>query len=528
MEERRIGQTDAAQKRLELKAEDEAWYKQVAANPRLGYDENNNPIPPPSQRAPAPEAIPTTPDAPQGVLGPRISNEDADPGINYGNIADALNGGMKHLNEEGRAGGEAAVAGGAGALKPETAKEVFDIVDPERKLSEGKRILASIDATREFYLTTYPGKDGVERSNAAAAQWIQYARGMAAVQATAAQALLAKGDVPGAARALVEAANVIPDGNTTTYDEKANTFVTVDNEDGKVLQEGEVTPETIEKYAAGFAKGPAAYELILQQAMKSKDFNPGTGKKPAKEAKPVTSKELDETDPLADAEADKELNDNIGAELLTIVSGELKDIDGVPIFKNMEEFIAQVGEDSTNALSDLGVMIAKNNKGISVKEAAKLALAITNPDDKVGAIEDQQFDFEVLPVSKANLEAGIDVLELSIGGKTIRLPASQATDAIKTANRGLFIVMQETTQSKVNMTNERVKAGNEAAQADMAEQKRLDDERHEGVRTGRGSIVWPNPNKPNKPNLNPPRYPDKRVIPGDPVVKGKGRGLGGY
>jgi hypothetical protein len=498
------------------KEADDAWYKQIEADPQSGYGPNGEMIPPPSQRGAPVEAIPTGPQQQTGAAPAAVD----DTVINYPTVDKAIDGGLKVLSErsggkkgiqDGMASPDAkAIMEGDGALKPETVKQIDAIIDPDGLLPEEKLSLGRLEATYEFYTGgSYKGKDGVERANEAAAQYIQYARGVAAIHAHAAQVKLKAGDVPGAAKQLVEMHKSIPDGQSTTFDEATMTFETTDDRTGDIIQRGEVTPELIDQVASSFTKGPEFFNVMMQAAQRSKNFNPSAGDKPAKAEKPITSKELEETDPLADKEADAELKVAVDTELFNLGSKGLTDIDGKPIFANMEEFVAQVGPESTDALSDLGIMIAKSNKGVSAEEAAKFAFLIANPDDKVGSIEDQQFDFDVLPISVENKKAGIDVLEIRIGGRTLKLPMAQGTDAITTANRGLFIAAQENTQSKVNMTNERATASNKAYQLDAAEQKRLEEERRAGVRTGRGSAIA-------APPL--PVSPTKRT----------GRGLGGW
>lgn len=474
--EEQLNLNRGAQDRLAAKDADAAWAAQIAADPESGYDADGNIIPPPSQRGKPSEAVPT---GPQGA-----TNTSADDiTINSATVADAIDGGLKRLSREGEVAGIQSVMEGAGAPHPQTVQAVDNIIDPDGKMSEDQKTLARLEATYKFYTTKYKGKDGIERANEAAAQWLQHARGVAAIQAHAAQVLNSKGDTAGAAKKLVEMHNSIPDGNHTTFDEATGMFTVTDGQTGEVIQEGQATPEMIDQIAASFTKGPEFFNIMMSAAMKSKNFNPGAGRS-EKAKKPVTSKALKEEAPLAAADNEDEINDA----LFSIVGNELKDVDGAPIFANKEEFVKQVGEDSISALSDLAIMISGYN-GIDAKKAAKLALVITNPDDMVGDPSEQQFDgFKVLPISKANQEAGIDIMVIQTpDGTRLNLPASKATVAITTANHGLFIAAKETTQNNMDETNRRVINDNADYNNDRTEAIRLRDENRAGLRTGRGS-----------------------------------------
>lgn len=516
MQERRIGisesnldisrgnldlQRDNAH-RAELVQADAAWYKQLEADPQSGYGPDGEMIPPPSQRGnaggAATEAIPT---GPEGMSNGAVDEAPAeavepvdDVEINYPTVGKAIYGGMKLLQklfadkgiqDGAEAPGLKAMMEGDGALKPETVKAVDGILDPDGVLPEQKLTLGRLEATYEFYTSgKYKGKDGVERANEAAAQWIQTARGIAAINAHTALVKLKNGDVDGAADQLVKMHDAIPDMQSTTYDRETKTYQTTDDQTGEVVQEGEVTPELIEQMATAFVGGPAFYEVVMQAAMRSKNFNPGAGDKAAKVEKPRTSEALAEADPADTAE----LNDQVGEAIVEMVSKELADIDGNPIFANVEEFVAMVGEDSADALNDLGVMIAVHNRSVSPEEAAKLALLITNPDEMVGSPEDQHMGFEVLPVTKDNIKAGIDIMEIKTSnGIILKLPGSQANDAIKTANRGLFIAAKENIQKKVDMTNERVRTDNESYTLERLEEERKSDKLKTDRSPGSGS-----------------------------------------
>lgn len=474
-----------AQDRLAAKEADDAWYKQVEADPESGYDAAGNVIPPPSQRGKPSEAIPTGPAGQEtpdriGTVG---SSGMGDLVVNPDTVADAIDGGLKTISSRAGAGGIQAIMEGEGAPAPQTVQAVDSIIDPDNQMTEAQKTLARLEATYEFYLTKYKGKDGVERANEAAAQWLQHARGVAAIQAQAAMALNAKGDTAGAAKKLAEMHDSIPDGMSTTYDEASNTFTMTDDQTGEVLQQGEVTPEMIDQIAASFTKGPEFFKVMMSAAQRSKNFNPGAGTK-AKEEKPITSAALKEQEPLA-AEANV---DEIDAALYDVVSKELVDIDGAPIFGSPDEFADQVGPDSKQALVDLATMITAYNR-IPPKDAAKLALVITDPDVMVGDPSEQQFDGFKLPkaINEANRKAGKDIMVLETpDGRQLELPGNDATVAIQKANHGLWIAAKAITDKNVAQTNERVINDNNQYNLQREEDDRL---RQEGNRTGaRGAV----------------------------------------
>lgn len=472
-----------AQERLAGKEADDAWYKQLEANPQLGYDAAGNQIPPPSQRGQPTEAIPTT-------SAPAAGGGTDDVVINHAIVSDAVDGGMKQLSAQLKSErGVEDVMGGAGAPSVQTIQQVSEIVDPDKVMAEGKRITAMLEATHDFYMTTYKGADKVERANEAAAAIIQYSRSQAAVLATAAQAKMEQGDMAGATAELIKAHDIIPDGRSTTYDEASNTFTVTDDETGEVVQEGEVTPEMLDQIAAGFTKGPLVFEMLLQSAMKSKNFNPGAGDKAAAAPKPVTSVDL-----VADDEADG-MREEFATNLFDLVSTEMVDIDGAPIFASPEEFIAQVGEDSTEALADLSVMITKFNPDINPKDAAKLALVISDADVNVGEIKDQNFGFKVLPVSAENKKAGKDIMVIQTpDGRELELPGNAATTAIRIANRGLFIAGKKIIEKNVGMTNERVINDNNQYNLQRQEDLRLQGKGNRSGARGAG-VPLPTPTR---------------------------------
>lgn len=461
---------------------DAAWYKQIEADPQLGYGPDGTPIPPPSQRGKTKEAIPTTSTTDE-IVG---SSGTGDIEINRDLVADAIDGGLKKLSHEGEVAGIQSVMEGAGAPKPDTVKAVDAIIDPNNEMSEDQRTLARLEATYEFYLTKYKGKDGYDRANEAAAQWLQHARGVAAIQATAALALNEQGDMVGAAKKLSEMHQSIPDGQSTTYDEASNTFRVTDDETGEVVQEGEVTPELIDEIATSFTKGPAFFKVMVQAAQRSKNFRPGEAD--AKAPKPVTSEKLKSADtPIEPGDPDE-----INAAMFDTISKEVVDIDGAPIWANPEEFVAQVGEDSANALTNLAGMIVANNPGIDSKAAAKLALVIADPDINVGDPSEQQFDgFKVLPISAENKKAGIDIMVIRTpDGRELELPGNDATTAIRIANHGLFIASKAVVEKNVGMTNERVTNENNAYNLQRQEDLRRQEENRTGIRQ-RGTGVIP-------------------------------------
>lgn len=93
-----------AQDRLAAKEADDAWYKQIEANPRLGYGADGvTPIPPPSQRGKPTEAIPTGPagqTTPERI-GTVSSSGMSDLEVNPETVANAVDGGLKVLSQEG-------------------------------------------------------------------------------------------------------------------------------------------------------------------------------------------------------------------------------------------------------------------------------------------------------------------------------------------------------------------------------------------------------------------------------------------
>lgn len=467
-------------RRLELEAADKAWAEKIKLDPQSGY-EKSVPIPPPSQRAGAydapTEAIPTGPAGAAAPANPRF----ADLPIDYKMLGKSLDAGLKKLQEEfglnkgiqdgvALPGGKALMEG-EGAFKPETVKQVDAIINSNGLMPEQEVVMKRHAETYRFYMEDYKGPDGMKLAGEAAAQWIQWARGEAALKAHAAKALLDRGDLPGAAKMIEKMHDGIPDGRSTTYNEQDNTFEVTDDQTGEVIHSGEVTPDLIEQVAAAFTKGPEFYRVLMEAAKRVPNFEKVETEAQTKAKKPITSAPLEELAPLNVADYEKDTNE-IKTSVMEILGKELADIDGVAPFTDDDEFIAQFGEESADAVVDLGVMIKGYNRGLTSKEAAKLALQISNPDEMAGRVEDQRFDFEILPISDENRKAGIDVLEImTLDGTHLRLPMKQGSDAIHSANHGFFIAVQEHTQKKVNMTNERVIQGNEQHQIDRLREK---------------------------------------------------------
>lgn len=470
-------------------AADAAWYKQVEADPQMGYEPDGvTPIPPPSQRGQPKEGIPTesTPAGP-GRPGPVSSSGMSDLVINHETVANALNGGLKELSNESNKSGIQSVMEGAGAPDSKTVAAIDNIIDPNNTMSEAEISLARIEGTYEFYVK----RGDIEKADKAAAAWLQHARGMAAIKATEMQVKLDQGDVAGAAQTAADMHDSIPDGHSTTFDKASNTLVTTDDQTGEVVMTTEATMEKLDQIAAAFTKGPEFFNLMKSAAMRSTNFNKGAEE--AKANKPVTSKPFSEKeDPLA-ADVPRGTREEVDTAIFDIASKELVDVDGKPVFKDNEEFLKMVGEDSVGALSDISMMIIAHNPDVTPKEATKLSMIITDPDQNVGSPGDQHFDgFEVLPISVDNRKAGIDIMVIRTpDGRELELPGNAFSTAFKTANHGLFIAAKETTQKNVDETNSRVTNDNNQYNLQRAEDLRLQEERRTGKRTGRGNVYVP-------------------------------------
>lgn len=233
----------------------EAKKKAIADNPLLDEEANAEAEAKASQRWPE-QALPMdiNPADRPGVPG-------APP-----HVAPVLDAGLKYLQKNvvngSAVGGAQVFASGQGARTPEELALMAKLVDPFGELDD--RMRGIVVMTDSYERLVAAGKP--EEAAAMAASIIQSARVAAAVHGGAALAKMQDGDTDGAIEQLEKGMNAAPDGRSVVLDRESMTFQYVDDQSGKVVVEGEITPENILALATGLKDGSAFWSAIMQAA----------------------------------------------------------------------------------------------------------------------------------------------------------------------------------------------------------------------------------------------------------------------
>lgn len=369
----------------------------------------------------------------------------------YPHVAPVLDAGLKYLQENvvngSAVGGAQVFASGQGARTPEELALLSKLVDPFNELDD--RMRSIVVMTDSYERLVKAGKP--EEAAAMAASIIQSARVAAAVHGGAALAKMEDGDTDGAIEQLEKGMNTAPDGRSVVLDKDTMTFQYVDDQSGKVVAEGEITPENIVALATGLKDGSAFWSAIMQAAKgddaaaKSVGADEATLK--AGRAKGTKSDEYFDgkavtVDAEAYAEAEGEfMPDEAGETKISLAMKDLiKDPDNQPIAQlvasSAEEIAGYMGEENYTALQELATYIKVHNN-VSGEQAAAIALELSAPLD-----DPEQWNFKM--PRRAETTGWAELRTSS--GRSIVVPESRAMPALVKARSGLAVMQDELEQ----------------------------------------------------------------------------------
>lgn len=156
--------------------------------------------------------------------------------------------GAIEVSSQRRMGGQRAYLMGAGGDVNELA-EVRKKIDPEGKMSESERNLASVAHVYDYYVR----QGSPEKAQRAAATLVQTMRQVASRYQAIAAAAAEKGDVDGTLNALMKAHANIPDGRDLKVSKDKDgkiTYSMVDTQSGKTVEKGVATPDELLRWAS--------------------------------------------------------------------------------------------------------------------------------------------------------------------------------------------------------------------------------------------------------------------------------------
>lgn len=359
-------------------------------------------------------------------------------------VAGALHGGLTYLQQhfgldQGGVPGQGQSQDGArrlfegeGSMTPEEKKQVDSLLDEEdrkngvdpQKLTEGMRAIRRLTRTRDKLLA----RGDVKTANQMAAAIIQESRGNAAMLGMSALKKLQGGDINGAAQDVITAHDQIPDGRKVEFDPKGMTFRVSDEESGKAIQEGKVTPEMIYSVANGFKDGSGFYKVVMDAA--AHDPSMQTKGAPAKPVKPeeLKAKAGYEEPVPGEGQTTPDARTTVTSELMSMQAG-----DGTPAFKDEAELQKLITPQGLEAISGLGEAITKYND-VPADKAGRLALSIVNPDlDAKG----EAWNFKAIRLDP-------NIMEIQTqDGTRLKLPTRIAAAQIKTGHDRLTLVAQK-------------------------------------------------------------------------------------
>ncbi len=334
-------------------------------------------------------------------------------------------------------------------------------VDP-KTLTESERQIRNLTELYNWHLK----RRQPEEANAAAASILQYSRGVASMLGMQAIKKLQGGDVAGAAQAVIQAHDQIPDGRSVQLDPESMTFKVIEEDSGKLLQEGKVTPEMIFSVANGFKDGSGFFKVIMDAASRDKSMQ---DKERAPTSAEVKSEELK---PQPGYEAPVPAENAPVPDVSSAIHKELTNMrmtDNTPVFENEQKMVESVGPEAMTAISELGELIAKYNE-VPPDKAGRLALLLVNPADKGG---NSQFDFQMIDDRNPN------VLELMAkDGTRLKLPARIVTPLILQGHKAMTAVGQKVMERQKMESGRRIEGSARRTKTEMTNQ---DNERRAGI-----------------------------------------------
>lgn len=156
---------------------------------------------------------------------------------------------------------------GEGAATPQEYSEVRRAVDPDGRYNDAVANIAGLTSVYEYYLK----RGESQKAQSAAASLIQYTRGAAAK--LGGMALDAKSPEE-AAKLIAKGYDQIPDGKHIEVKPGPNgtgTFTQIDTRTGKVVFQGQYTPQQLLAAATKLKDGSAYWDIIMQAARGTKE-----------------------------------------------------------------------------------------------------------------------------------------------------------------------------------------------------------------------------------------------------------------
>jgi len=224
------------------------------------------------------EAVPVS--APQRAPAVAPTNAQAAPegdpiGDVFAGLGEAITAGLQGLQEMfGLSPAQAAVPDprgpnmqgaqamfrGAGAYSGEEMKAIKKAVDPEDKLTEGVANLAGLMNAYE----TFTARGDAASAKKMAASIIQYSQQRSIALGGLALEAIRDGNMKDGAKALVQAFNVIPNGQQVSIENGVG--VVKDMRSGKVVKEIKLTPQVMIAAAGKLASGEDYYKMLIDTA----------------------------------------------------------------------------------------------------------------------------------------------------------------------------------------------------------------------------------------------------------------------
>lgn len=156
--------------------------------------------------------------------------------------------------------GAQAMFRGAGAYSGEEMKAIKKAVDPEDKLTEGVANLAGLMNAYE----TFTSRGDAASAKKMAASIIQYSQQRSIALGGLALEAIRDGNMKDGAKALVQAFNVIPNGQQVSIE--SGVGVVKDMRSGKVVKEIKLTPQVMIAAAGKLASGEDYYKMLIDTA----------------------------------------------------------------------------------------------------------------------------------------------------------------------------------------------------------------------------------------------------------------------
>lgn len=177
-----------------------------------------------------------------------------------------------------KSAGMRAFARGVGAASPAEYQAASQTVDPQNKLSEDEKVMATLNAGYKFWL----GQGEPEKAKKYAASMLMYTKTVASSAGAMAQTAAQNNDADSAAKWIQKAQNYITDGKSLTYktteDGSAVNWALIDNKTKKKVDGGKAGLNDLMYIATGMQNGTAWLEQVSAVGSQSSRRRGGGGR----------------------------------------------------------------------------------------------------------------------------------------------------------------------------------------------------------------------------------------------------------